>query len=956
MKTFKELKILKRPHITAIVILSLIWLLLPQDAAHALDRWRVLPIRSEEEFNLGMIGGEAEQYPHSIARCRNHPEIIYISHDCRQAWRSDDGGETWEHVLGKGLYLNMGQSIEVDPVNPDIVFLTVDDAWNHLNRDSQGLYRSTDGGQNWQFILPLSLAHNSPKMDQHTIDYDPNSIQDGKAMRWYVATNAPTPGQGLYRSDDGGDTWTASLGLEQEIKSNVSTEGNDNANWPSANIFNNIYTDNSVLSLPGFKIIYNFSEPKILDRIELYQGDWENNYNYAKELRIDFDDGTSSAVTLQELPSQKQIINLESKQVEEMTITVVSIYENPNAPNSTMGGFKEIEVFDNTGEDITIWSEGINVVYDIECHPTDGKTVYAATDAGLYRSTTMGNNMTPCGGILSTADVTSIEINANEPNKIYAVIREEGLYYSENGGDTFSKISSSEELAPDPLKVFLNPGYPNVVFLVDKNRAALVSENAGVTWKTTVTEPVPGLGRAGSGWKSKIAGEITGIVPNPTNANEAVASSRSTLWKATNVIDGNPAIFKDSSTLFTGYAWGWWNDGIAFDRYDPKRFATFNADVGMAITHNAGNFFERRNDQAGQWRQEGLIQWLSTCSGDFQPIPGSQVMVAAIGSGWVKQLMRTIDEGRTWELVTRESEYNLFIAFHPDYPNIVYAGNKISTDAGASFNPVDFGTYGNASILGICDPDPNTPDDIYIFAIDGNKRILRSHDKLAGDWELIVEASDWYFKKLDSKPTFAVHPTNPNIVYTIDRDGDLAEYDHSTNTWHSFEVLQKSGTGFGNFVRSVAIDPNHPEIIYAGMFAAGLNHIWRSTDGGRTWIDISYNLPRTGIQSLAVNPHTGELLMGSTFGTWVLPPPYESDTVIYDKSILYNGSVPSQGDVSGNGEITSYDASLAAQHSVGLITLDEDAVHRADVTRNNELSSYDASLIAQYVIGLINGF
>ena len=62
------------------------------------------------------------------------------------------------------------------------------------------------------------------------------------------------------------------------------------------------------------------------------------------------------------------------------------------------------------------------------------------------------------------------------------------------------------------------------------------------------------------------------------------------------------------------------------------------------------------------------------------------------------------------------------------------------------------------------------------------------------------------------------------------------------------------------------------------------------------------------------------------------------------------------GDVTGNGEISSYDASLAAQYSINLINLSPEAVQRADVTGNNEISSYDASLIAQYAIGLIEGF
>jgi len=104
------------------------------------------------------------------------------------------------------------------------------------------------------------------------------------------------------------------------------------------------------------------------------------------------------------------------------------------------------------------------------------------------------------------------------------------------------------------------------------------------------------------------------------------------------------------------------------------------------------------------------------------------------------------------------------------------------------------------------------------------------------------------------------------------------------------------------------------------MHAAGLPCIFRSVDGGYNWEDITYNLPRAGMSTMAVNPHTGELLRGSPFGTWVFPTPYESENLIYDKSISMMPSVL-YGDVSGNGGISAYDAALAAQYAVGLISL-----------------------------------
>jgi len=62
------------------------------------------------------------------------------------------------------------------------------------------------------------------------------------------------------------------------------------------------------------------------------------------------------------------------------------------------------------------------------------------------------------------------------------------------------------------------------------------------------------------------------------------------------------------------------------------------------------------------------------------------------------------------------------------------------------------------------------------------------------------------------------------------------------------------------------------------------------------------------------------------------------------------------GDVTGDGKVSSYDASLAAQYTVQMVAFDWQQIQAADVTQNSTVSAYDASLIAQYAIGLIEGF
>lgn len=87
---------------------------------------------------------------------------------------------------------------------------------------------------------------------------------------------------------------------------------------------------------------------------------------------------------------------------------------------------------------------------------------------------------------------------------------------------------------------------------------------------------------------------------------------------------------------------------------------------------------------------------------------------------------------------------------------------------------------------------------------------------------------------------------------------------------------------------------------------------------------------------------------------------YEADrkTVIGEIIKLYNYLTLAvlYGDVSGDGGISAYDASLAAQYAVGLITLTADQKTKADVTGDGNVSAYDASLIAQKAVGLISKF
>ncbi len=130
-------------------------------------------------------------------------------------YRSTDRGKTWQHI-GLEDSRHIGE-IVVHPTNPDIVYVAV---LGHAFADSsqRGLYRSTDGGDNWDRVLYVSDGAGA--ID---VSMDPNnprilfaSIWETRRTFWSIDSGGPD--SGLYRSADGGDTWEAVADNETRAK------------------------------------------------------------------------------------------------------------------------------------------------------------------------------------------------------------------------------------------------------------------------------------------------------------------------------------------------------------------------------------------------------------------------------------------------------------------------------------------------------------------------------------------------------------------------------------------------------------------------------------------------------------------------------------------------------------------------------------------------------------------
>ncbi len=124
-------------------------------------------------------------------------------------YKSSDAGKTWTHLgLRDGQQIN---GVAVDPRDPNRVFAAVM-GHPYGSNTERGLYRSTDGGQTWTCVL----CKNDGNTGAATVVIDPKNPNVVYANLW-ASRNPPwrlsdmlqlSQNGGVYKSADGGTTWT----------------------------------------------------------------------------------------------------------------------------------------------------------------------------------------------------------------------------------------------------------------------------------------------------------------------------------------------------------------------------------------------------------------------------------------------------------------------------------------------------------------------------------------------------------------------------------------------------------------------------------------------------------------------------------------------------------------------------------------------------------------------------
>ncbi|MEI6883677.1 MAG: T9SS type A sorting domain-containing protein [Bacteroidota bacterium] len=543
-------------------------------------------------------------------------------------------------------------------------------------------------------------------------------------------------------------------------------------------------------------------------------------------------------------------------------------------------------------------------VGDIAIDPNDNQVIYCGTGEansssfsflgnGMYKSTDAGATWDHIG-LANSAYIARVLVDYSNSQKIFVAAcgnlfstnDERGVFRSEDGGQSWQRVLYLTD-STSAIDLVQHPTNPQILYasMWERVRGLTYRRSFGQTsgiWKST---------DGGTTWNEMTNGLIKGS--NVGRIGIAIAKSNPDILYAFYDLDNmEVAVFK---TIDGGQSWtrtndaalsgmnsnfGWYFGQVRVDPQNENRVFVmgvnlFRTDDGgslwtdlsswdIHVDHHA-MLFDEANSRIIEGNDGGLYR--SQTNGDTWTKIGNlpltqfyaididyQVPQRIYGGTQDNNTIRTLTGGTSdWEPILGGDGMYTLVDY--TYSNTIYAeyqwGNLYrSDDGGFNMNyiagPMSGDRVSWSAPLAMHPVDPST---LYF----GTYRVWKSTDQ-GNSWTAVSDdltaGINQYFYTVS---TIAVSTLNPSMVLAGTGDGKVHISTNDGQTWENISA------GLPNrWITKVAFDPFNAQTIYATIsgfrWDEPLPHVFKSTNLGASWTDISGNLPEFPVNDIALDP------------------------------------------------------------------------------------------------------
>ncbi len=422
---------------------------------------------------------------------KNNPNLVFASamgipgkkNNKRGIYRSENGGDDWEQIL----FVNDSTGIQdmiVHPDNPDIIYAT---GWNRIRNNRRSvvagpdarIYKTTDGGTNWS-----SLTNNLPEGDFSRV---------GLAMSGsnpeVIFANFASAGNflSLHKSVDGGENWTT---ITEAGENGYPENTHGGFAWFFGQMAVNPNDDDDIFLL-GVQAYRTLDGGQSWEDVTAGHVDNHHVLFHENDIYIGTDGGAY----------RSNVNNVNWEDIDfNVTGMLYKVGYNPHLPDLYYGGAQDNGTYRGNGENINDWEVyGFGDGFQPAFHPTNDEIIFAESQNGFIY---MLNSVT--GNFLGLTDGlegpfywdTPYLISPHFPNQIItASNRVYSIVYDEINFDIVEQVELSDNLtepnsnwqAHSISSVDQSPFDPNILFAGTTDGLVWRSLNYGDSWEQIMT-------------------------------------------------------------------------------------------------------------------------------------------------------------------------------------------------------------------------------------------------------------------------------------------------------------------------------------------------------------------------------------------------------------------------------------------------------------------------------------